>query len=184
MTRRGGGNDFDVLCSDFHIYIYLFDYALLLGDALWKTLGSLCERIEDTFRATYRFYESVREIEYREIIERLSCVPAREWNRLSWSNERQSELSRMFIDIHDAFQQWRHYIRLMGQLADVPIEPAEQTKLLDATLQLPGVLCTGIPGGKRLVYEYFSLRRIIDGCRILLIISLSILWLHYNSRWL
>jgi phosphomevalonate kinase len=137
-------------------------HIFLLGDSLWKTLGSLCERIESTFRATHRFYECSHEIEYREIIERLSYVPAREWTHISWSNERQSELGQMFLDIHDAFQQWRHYIRHMGQLADVPIEPPEQTRLLDMTLQLPGVLCAGIPGGTTIYHEYGSLMRTID----------------------
>ena len=34
----------------------------------------------------------------------------------------------------------------MGDAAGVGIEPIEQTKLLDATLQVPGVLCVGVPG--------------------------------------
>jgi phosphomevalonate kinase len=34
----------------------------------------------------------------------------------------------------------------MGDCAGVGIEPAEQTRLADATESLPGVLCSGVPG--------------------------------------
>ena len=35
----------------------------------------------------------------------------------------------------------------MGQQANVPIEPPEQERLLDACADLPGVLGGGVPGG-------------------------------------
>jgi hypothetical protein len=35
----------------------------------------------------------------------------------------------------------------MGELAQVPIEPPEQTELVDATMAIPGVLIAGVPGG-------------------------------------
>ncbi|QHO07329.1 putative phosphomevalonate kinase [Arachis hypogaea] len=40
----------------------------------------------------------------------------------------------------------RYHMRLMGEAAGVPIEPKSQTKLLDATLNLEGVLLAGVPG--------------------------------------
>lgn len=39
-------------------------------------------------------------------------------------------------------------MREMGSLCDVPIEPPEQTELLNASINLPGVICGGVPGGK------------------------------------
>ena len=35
----------------------------------------------------------------------------------------------------------------MGNLADVPIEPDEQTAVLNQTIALPGVIGGGVPGG-------------------------------------
>lgn len=35
----------------------------------------------------------------------------------------------------------------MGEFAGVPIEPKEQTSLLDACLAIPGVVAGGVPGG-------------------------------------
>lgn len=40
-------------------------------------------------------------------------------------------------------------MKRMGELADVPIEPDEQTRLLDECItSVPGVLGAGVPGGK------------------------------------
>ena len=40
-------------------------------------------------------------------------------------------------------------MKQMGELADVPIEPDEQTRLLDAcTNDIPGVIGGGVPGGE------------------------------------
>jgi phosphomevalonate kinase len=35
----------------------------------------------------------------------------------------------------------------MGELADVPLEPPEQTQLADATMNVKGCLIAGVPGG-------------------------------------
>lgn len=46
----------------------------------------------------------------------------------------------------EAFAKCRRLLREMGEAAGVPIEPKQQTRLLDATAALPGVLCCGVPG--------------------------------------
>lgn len=37
-------------------------------------------------------------------------------------------------------------MRKMGTLTEVPIEPPEQTELLDACISQPGVIAAGVPG--------------------------------------
>jgi phosphomevalonate kinase len=39
-------------------------------------------------------------------------------------------------------------MREMGQLSGVDIEPEQQTKLLDASVSMAGVIGGGVPGGK------------------------------------
>jgi phosphomevalonate kinase len=39
-------------------------------------------------------------------------------------------------------------MREMGDLSEVPIEPKEQTALLDACVSQAGVIGGGVPGGK------------------------------------
>lgn len=45
-------------------------------------------------------------------------------------------------------QDVRAKMREMGRLSGVPIEPVEQTKLLDTCVSLAGVIGGGVPGGK------------------------------------
>nr|AFK40843.1 unknown [Lotus japonicus] len=40
----------------------------------------------------------------------------------------------------------RYHMRLMGEASGAPIEPETQTQLLDATMNLEGVLLAGVPG--------------------------------------
>ena len=51
-----------------------------------------------------------------------------------------------FVEAQGAFQEVRRFLQELGACADVPIEPTEQTALLDATAALPGVLMAGVPG--------------------------------------
>ena len=39
-------------------------------------------------------------------------------------------------------------INRMGDKARVPIEPEQQTRLIDSTIELPGVIAAAVPGGK------------------------------------
>lgn len=44
-------------------------------------------------------------------------------------------------------QDIRAKMREMGKRSDVPIEPPEQTELLDACVSVAGVVGGGVPGG-------------------------------------
>jgi len=43
-------------------------------------------------------------------------------------------------------------MREMGSLSGAPIEPPEQTQLLDACVSLAGVIGGGVPGGEYLFH--------------------------------
>ena len=48
--------------------------------------------------------------------------------------------------LHNLNVSQRQHLRSMGEQAGVGIEPPQQTALLDATLQVPGVITAGVPG--------------------------------------
>ena len=50
------------------------------------------------------------------------------------------------------FLKVRGHLQDMGSFADVPIEPKEQTRLLDACMDIEGVVMAGVPGGKSIVH--------------------------------
>jgi phosphomevalonate kinase len=51
----------------------------------------------------------------------------------------------------------------MGDAADVPIEPIEQTSVLDETMALPGVIGGGVPGGESRVFLVNTLLMVVSG---------------------
>ncbi|GAB9466931.1 hypothetical protein Gpo141_00004293 [Globisporangium polare] len=55
-------------------------------------------------------------------------------------------LGHTLCSIREEFLVVRSLLREMGELAGVPVEPAEQTVLVDATMAVPGVLIAGVPG--------------------------------------
>ncbi|SCZ95139.1 BZ3500_MvSof-1268-A1-R1_Chr11-3g03631 [Microbotryum saponariae] len=72
---------------------------------------------------------------YDEQVQRFSTMSSREWSESSGFKI----ASQHILSI-------RALMREMGERSKVPIEPAEQTKLLDAVSELPGVVGAGVPG--------------------------------------
>ncbi|XP_022736387.1 phosphomevalonate kinase, peroxisomal-like isoform X2 [Durio zibethinus] len=56
------------------------------------------------------------------------------------------ELVKVLLKAREAMLGIRNHIRQMGQAAGIPIEPESQTELLDATMNMEGVLLAGVPG--------------------------------------
>lgn len=73
---------------------------------------------------------------------RLSNLPPSEWTL------EKSEPGQTFLEAHRVSQEIRLKMRSMGEGAGVPIEPPEQTALLDACIKQSGVIGGGVPGGK------------------------------------
>lgn len=58
-----------------------------------------------------------------------------------------SKLSPPSLSLSSNFlQDVRTHLRQMSRLAHVPIEPEEQTRLLDACMDIPGIIMAGVPG--------------------------------------
>jgi phosphomevalonate kinase len=47
-------------------------------------------------------------------------------------------------------------MKRLGQLAGVPIEPDEQTRLLDECVKVDGVVGGGVPGGERSMFSHVN----------------------------
>lgn len=58
----------------------------------------------------------------------------------------QAQIGLALIAVRESFQRARLLLRNLGEGAGVEIEPKAQQELLDATLELPGVLAAGVPG--------------------------------------
>ncbi|CAI5747359.1 unnamed protein product [Peronospora destructor] len=66
-------------------------------------------------------------------------------NRNKWSTMH-AKIGTALLRTSEAYARFRELMRNMGAAAGVPIEPPQQTAILDATLAIPGVLLAGVPG--------------------------------------
>ncbi|KAI8546979.1 hypothetical protein RHMOL_Rhmol07G0161100 [Rhododendron molle] len=82
---------------------------------------------------------------YRSVIDKCSLHKSEKWMELS-SEPTEAEIVKALLGARDTMLEIRFHMRLMGQAAGIPIEPESQTKLLDATMNMEGVLFAGVPG--------------------------------------
>jgi len=68
----------------------------------------------------------------------ISTIDPAEWGR--------TEIGKLMLDLRSTAEESRQHLKTMGDLAGVPIEPDEQTALVDGTLKIPGVIAALVPG--------------------------------------
>ncbi|GAA5878205.1 hypothetical protein JCM8547_003155 [Rhodosporidiobolus lusitaniae] len=105
------------------------------AERVWRELGQSNERLREVLGELKKGAEKGRE-EYEKEVERLSALPVKEW----------SSSTLPFTTAAQRVLDTRALMRYMGESSGVPIEPAEQTRLLDACSALPGVIGAGVPG--------------------------------------
>ncbi|KAG1146192.1 hypothetical protein G6F37_004856 [Rhizopus arrhizus] len=106
---------------------------------LWTELNECNSKVEARFRNLIRLSEQSPE-EYKSTIELCSSRLFHQWSSA------EDQVAVELLGLHDEFNRVRSLLRRMGELSDVPIEPKEQTQLLEACMQVPGVVMAGVPG--------------------------------------
>ena len=101
---------------------------------------------------------------------------------LSWmaSNETESDqttrkVGSLLCDLRGTLVETRKNLKTMGDLAQVPVEPDEQTNLANATMELPGVVASLVPGAggyDALVVVYVNTTQVRD--------QICKLWTNYK----
>ncbi|KAI9252638.1 phosphomevalonate kinase [Sporodiniella umbellata] len=108
------------------------------ANALWKELSDYNTRVEQHFRNLVGLHQQ-HPTEYDATFKAYSLIQCKQW---SLEGKVANELNALVKD----FDHVRLLLRKMGSNSDVPIEPEEQTELLDACMQVPGVVMAGVPG--------------------------------------
>jgi len=98
-----------------------------ISDNYWEQLAILNSHIIDLFHQLTKQDDDLTPCA-------LTC--AKDW---------QHQYTTLF-QLHVALAQSRFLLRSMGEAAGVPIEPPPQTTLANATMELPGVVTTLVPG--------------------------------------
>ncbi|PON62949.1 Phosphomevalonate kinase, ERG [Trema orientale] len=103
------------------------------NSALEAQLNTLCKLAEEHWD------------EYENVINSCSSLKPEKWMEHT-TQQIQQVITKALLGARDAMLQIRDHMRQMGEAAGVPIEPNSQTQLLDATMNMEGVLLAGVPG--------------------------------------
>jgi len=113
-------------------------------------------------------------LSYLEDVRRCAKVKNIEWKSLSGDSS--SKTIGILIELNNAFNKQRKYMKTLGENAGTPVEPEEITRILDETERvIPGVLATGAPGagGYDAVYTI-----LLDPS---LVAQTEQLWMHWEE---
>ncbi|KAI0633269.1 Phosphomevalonate kinase [Trametes polyzona] len=119
---------------------------------LWDTIDSLNRGLSKTLLALSALAEK-KPTAYRKAVKYISTIQSVQVRWLAnpniADNDNHSDLRvviEAFIEAHNLTEGIRDNMRSMGERAEVPIEPPEQTALLDACISVAGVIGGGVPG--------------------------------------
>ena len=116
-----------------------------------NTLWTELDMLNNSFLAEMKALQSYQEMpHYESVMELCSQTKIR---NISMEEIKNNKILEHVYHIYDLFEQIRNCLRDMSVKSHVPIEPNEQTKLLDSCLSIPGVLVAGIPGGLFILYK-------------------------------
>lgn len=123
------------------------------ANGLWTQLGKANDTVVELLKKLDQTSKDSL-AEYDLAIRKTSALPAAEWDSLlNQATKEKDATTELLIKIYNEFQTVRRYLRKMSQLSEVPVEPEEQTRLLDACLTIPGVLMAGVPGGNESTHQ-------------------------------
>jgi len=115
------------------------------ADALWSSLDLLNQSLAQTLIKLKDLHAKDPE-SYKNSLNFLSTSKAAEWSARPRSSPVEQTIVLTFSEVHQISQAIRGKMREMGTLSGVPIEPIEQTELLDLCVSQPGVIGGGVPG--------------------------------------
>ncbi|KAG6900755.1 hypothetical protein C0993_002179 [Termitomyces sp. T159_Od127] len=113
--------------------------------ALWTDIDRLNTRLAETLAALSELYEKDAS-GYTTALKYIASLQPIQWSANPYQPEEEKPVITKFYDAHMISRAIRVRMKEMGELSGVPIEPAEQTKLLDSCVSLAGVIGGGVPG--------------------------------------
>ncbi|KAL0324169.1 UNVERIFIED_CONTAM: Phosphomevalonate kinase, peroxisomal [Sesamum calycinum] len=110
----------------------------------WKKLSESNSALEFYLNTLTKLAENNYDT-YRSAIDNCSKLTSEKWAE-GVTEPNQIEVVKALLGARDAMLGIRCNMRKMGEAAGIPIEPESQTRLLDTTMNMEGVLLAGVPG--------------------------------------
>ncbi|KAF7782555.1 hypothetical protein Agabi119p4_1931 [Agaricus bisporus var. burnettii] len=115
------------------------------ADTLWREIDQLNQSFAQTLLHISTLHDQDT-VNYGTALKYISSLQPVQWAANPWQPEEEIPIVEAFYEAHRISQDIREKMRKMGALAGVPIEPPEQTKLLNACVSQAGVIGGGVPG--------------------------------------
>ncbi|KAI8644857.1 ribosomal protein S5 domain 2-type protein [Parasitella parasitica] len=109
------------------------------ADALWDELGTYNSLVEQHFRQLAAHHQQDAKL-YNDTLIQCSQLKSSEWHTVP------GIIAEEFVALANDAGHVRSLMRMMGDLSSVPIEPKEQTHLLNECTNVPGVAMAVVPG--------------------------------------
>ncbi|CUA66898.1 phosphomevalonate kinase [Rhizoctonia solani] len=116
-----------------------------VSDQLWEGLDKCNRGLGDIINRLSQKYQEDK-AGYASTVDKLTREAGDEWERHSPIEALEVTAAQLFGNTRRLTKSIRDGMRAMGKSSGVPIEPPEQTQLLDACCALPGVVGGGVPG--------------------------------------
>nr|QEV81810.1 Phosphomevalonate kinase [Prunella vulgaris] len=110
----------------------------------WKKLSDANSTLEMHLKTLSKLAE-INFDDYKSTITKCSTLESEKW-RDGALETNQIEVVKALLGARNAMLEIRCNMRKMGEAAGIPIEPESQTKLLDTTMNMEGVVLAGVPG--------------------------------------
>ncbi|KAJ3865451.1 phosphomevalonate kinase [Lentinula novae-zelandiae] len=115
------------------------------ANAVWTAIDQLNQSLASTLLRLSAFH-SENPASYASIVKFISTLQPLQWTADPSLSEFETNVAAQFYQAHKITLEIRRSMREMGELAGAPIEPPEQTKLLDKCCFQAGVIGGGVPG--------------------------------------
>ncbi|KAI0256085.1 ribosomal protein S5 domain 2-type protein [Lactifluus subvellereus] len=117
----------------------------VIAHSLWTALDQCNMSLGQTLARLTELYQR-DEHAYVETVRWISGLQPMQWLANPNMEEAQSTCLEAFYEAHLLTEQIRSKMREMGKLSGVDIEPEQQTKLLNTSVAMAGVIGGGVPG--------------------------------------
>eukprot|EP01132_Coremiostelium_polycephalum_P007504 gene7504-9221_t len=106
--------------------------------SIWTDINKNNENVKSAFTQLHQLYKENNQ-QYLTAIANCSKLIATEWSQ-------ECPITKQLVAVRSSFLEIRRLMRKMGDLADVPLEPIEQTELANTTMDVLGCVASGVPG--------------------------------------
>ncbi|TFK26468.1 Phosphomevalonate kinase [Coprinopsis marcescibilis] len=115
------------------------------ANALWKELDQLNQSLAQSLLHLGKLYDDDPQ-NYANAVKYISTLQPVQWEANPWQPVKEQPITATFYEAHCTSEHIRDKMRQMGNLSGVPIEPPEQTRLLNSCVGQAGVIGGGVPG--------------------------------------